>query len=212
MDLSELYRDIVETSPDGIWVIDLDGRTAVRQPGDRAASTAIRRRTWPALTVFDTLDEAGQRAVRRPPRRRARQGRVNPSEVEVQWVRSDGDIVWVLCRESALLRRRRASRGRCCTATPTTPSGTTLIASLRASEDALEDQVAQNNLMQAVASAANEATSLADVLVQARAAGAARTTTGSGRARSCPAPTAPAGVEPFYPSDEPTARPTADDP
>ena len=43
-----------------------------------------------------------------------------------------------------------------------------LIASLQASEDALEDQVAQNNLMQAVASAANEATTLGEVLVHAR--------------------------------------------
>ena len=32
MELTALYRDIVETSPDGIWVFDLDGRTLYANP------------------------------------------------------------------------------------------------------------------------------------------------------------------------------------
>ena len=170
MDLSELYRDIVETSPDGIWVIGLDGRTVYANP-EIARIHRIPTSELAGLTVFDTLDEAGRRQFAAAPRGR-RQGQLNEAEVEVQWVRSDGNILWVLCSESELLDaegRRRALLHRYSDYT----ERRALIESLRASEDALEDQVAQNNLMQAVASAANEATSLAEVLAAGPRPGAA---------------------------------------
>ena len=186
MNLSELYRDIVETSPDGIWVIDLDGRTLYAN-----AEIARLHRIDPAdlaeLTVFDTLDDPGKEqfglhlaAVRA--------GRVNSSEVEVQWVRSDGDILWVRCRESAL----HDEPGRVWAILHRYTDDTErheLIASLRESEEALGDQVAQNNLMQAVASAANEASTLAEVLPAGPLAWCCCTTTGSGPGPSCPPPT-----------------------
>ena len=95
------------------------------------------------------------------------QGRLDQHPVEVQWVRSDGTIQWMLCSETALLDDAGRPRALLHRYSDNTERHE-LIESLRASEDALEDQVAQNNLMQAVASAANEATTLGEVLVQAR--------------------------------------------
>ena len=197
MDLSELYRDIVETSPDGIWVIDLDGRT-VYANREIARMHRVSEEELAALTVFDTLDEPGREQFGAH-LTDVRAGRVNPAEVEVQWVRSDGDIVWVVCRETALLDdagRPRALLHRYSEDT----ARHELIASLRASEDALEDQVAQNNLMQAVASAANEAGSLADVLVQARSLVLLHDDWERARA-FVPASDGRGRVEPFYPVD-----------
>ena len=198
MDFSELYRDIVETSPDGIWVLDLDGRTLYAN-----AEIARLHRIEPAaladLTVFDTLDAAGRTqfeahlAV-------VREGRVNPTEVEVQWVRSDGDIVWVRCREAVLLDpdgRPRAVLHRYSDDTERHE----LIDSLRESEEALEDQVAQNTLMQAVASAANEAGTLCEVLLHARSMVLLHDDWERARA-FVPAADGSGRIEPFYPSDD----------
>src|SRR5262245_41621295 len=161
MDLSELYRDIVETSPDGIWVLDLEGRTIYANP-EIARMHRIAPGELSGLTVFDTLDEDG-RAQFLAHLDEVREGRLNHGPVDVQWVRSDGEILWVLCSETALFDdegRPRALLHRY----SDNSRHHELIASLEASEAALEDQVAQNNLMQAVASAANEATSLGEVL------------------------------------------------
>ena len=87
-----------------------------------------------------------------------REGRIHTDDVEVQWVRSDGDVVWMLCREIALLDDDGQPRALLHRFTDFSEKKM-LIESLQASEDALADQVAQNNLMQAVASAANEADS-----------------------------------------------------
>ena len=154
MDLSDLYRDIVETSPDGIWVIDLAGRTLYANPEiarmHRAPEDALA-----SLTVVDTLDDDGRtrfadhlEAVRR--------GEVESAEFETQWVRIDGDTLWVLCRETALLDDEGRPRALLRRYVDNTERHE-LIASLRASEDALGDQVVQNTLMQAVTSAANKA-------------------------------------------------------
>ena len=59
MDLSELYRDIAERSPDGLWVVDLEGRTIYANP-EIARLHGIGAEGLPALTVFDTLDDDGQ--------------------------------------------------------------------------------------------------------------------------------------------------------
>ena len=59
MDLSELYRDIVESSPDGIWVLDLEGRTLYTNP-EIARIHRIPQEELAGLTVFDTLDEDGR--------------------------------------------------------------------------------------------------------------------------------------------------------
>jgi PAS domain S-box-containing protein len=165
MDLSELYRDIVETSPDGIWVLDLDGRTVYANP-EIARMHRVDPDRLPSLTVFDTLDEEGGVQFRAH-LDDVRKGRLNVGPVEVQWVRSDGEILWVLCSETALLDDDGLPRALLHRYSDNTRHHE-LIASLEASEAALEDQVGQNNLMQAVASAANEAASLGEVLLQAR--------------------------------------------
>ena len=197
MDLSELYRDIVERSPDGLWVIDLDGRTVYANPGI-ARLHRIADEELAALTVSDTLDEAG-RARFRAHLEGVREGLLYERPFEVQWVRSDGTIQWVLCSETALLDdagRPRALMRRYSDNTDRHE----LIASLQASEDALEDQVAQNNLMQAVASAANEATTLGEVLVHARSLVLLHDEWERARA-FVPVPDGRGRVEPFYPVD-----------
>ena len=184
MDLSALYREIVETSPDGLWVLDLDGRT-VYANAQIARMHRIPTEDLASLSVFDILDEPGGVQFRAH-LEDVREGRVNDGVVEVHWVRSDGSILWTLCSETALLDDAGRPRALLHRYSDNTERHE-LIASLEASEAALEDQVSQNNLMQAVASAANEATTLGEVLVHAAIAGAAPRRLGAGpgvRARS----------------------------
>jgi PAS domain S-box-containing protein len=196
MDLSELYRDIVETSPDGIWVLDLEGRTIYANP-EIARIHRIDPEKLSELTVFDTLDDEG-RAQFRAHLADVREGRLNDGPVEVQWVRSDGSIQWVLCSETAQLDETGRPRALLHRYSDNTRHHE-LIASLEASEAALEDQVAQNNLMQAVASAANEATSLGEVLLQARDLVLLHDDWERARA-FVPAADGSGQVEPFYPA------------
>jgi PAS domain S-box-containing protein len=165
MDLSELYRDVVESSPDGLWVIDLRGRTIYANP-EIARLHRIGDEGLAALSVSDTLDEGG-RARFRAHLEGVREGRLYPRPFEVQWVRSDGTTQWVLCSETALLDGAGQPWALLRRYTDNTDRHE-LIESLRASEEALEDQVAQNNLLRAIASAANQATTLGEVLGHAR--------------------------------------------
>ena len=114
-------------------------------------------------------------------------------------MRSDGTIQWVLCSETALLDDAGRPRALLHRYSDNTERHE-LIASLQASEDALEDQVAQNNLMQAVASAANEATTLGEVLVHARSLVLLHDDWERARA-FVPVPDGSGRVEPFYPVD-----------
>jgi PAS domain S-box-containing protein len=166
MELADLYRNIVETSPDGIWVIDLDGRTLYAN-AEIARIHRVPVEELKTLSVFDTLDEAGRTQFAAHLAEVRETGRLNEQDVEVQWVRSDGSTTWTLSRESALLDdsgRIQALLHR--------HSGyderRSLIESLREHEIALADEIGQKQLLQAVASAANEATSLDDVLRHAR--------------------------------------------
>jgi PAS domain S-box-containing protein len=101
MDHDGLYRDIVETSPDGIWVLDLEGRTIYANPAI-ARMYGCDESELPELTVFDTLDAVGREQFAEH-LRDLRQGVINTTDVEVQFVRRDGTPHWVLLRESALL-------------------------------------------------------------------------------------------------------------
>ena len=100
MDLAALYRDIAETSPDGIWVFDLEGRTIYANP-EIARMYGIDESEVGNLTVFDTLDAQGRRQFAAH-LDEVRRGHVNRDEVEVQFVRRDGSTLWVLVRESTL--------------------------------------------------------------------------------------------------------------
>ena len=128
----------------------------------RRAAPALRHR--PRLLPRDLRAGAGERARGRPGGLR---GRRTPGARRRRRVRVRGAD-----RGRARLdldARPRAS----CTATPTgeavVVTGTHQdITEAKQAEIALEDQVRQNTLMQAIASAANEAHTLEDVLVQAR--------------------------------------------
>ncbi len=175
-----------------------DGRTVYANP-EIARLHRIVDEGLAALTVFDILDEDG-RAQFRAHLDEVRAGRIDEHPVEVQWVRSDGTIQWMLCSETALLDDAGRPRALLHRYSDNTERHE-LIASLQASEDALEDQVAQNNLMQAVASAANEATTLGEVLVQARSLVLLHDDWERARA-FVPVPDGSGQVEPFYPVDD----------
>ncbi|GAB2628296.1 hypothetical protein GCM10027270_14780 [Nocardioides ginkgobilobae] len=98
MDLAGLYRDVVEGSPDGIWVIDLDGRT-VHANAAMARLHGVTPEEMARVSMYDSLDELG-RAQLAEHLRQVREGRLNEGEVEVQLVRADGTPVWCLVRES----------------------------------------------------------------------------------------------------------------
>ncbi|NYD41420.1 PAS domain-containing hybrid sensor histidine kinase/response regulator [Nocardioides panaciterrulae] len=100
MELSGLYRDVIETSPDGIWVFDLDGRTIYANPA-LARMFGAEPEELVDLTVFETLDEVG-RGQFADHLDVVRRGELNPGDVESRFVRRDGSALWVLVRESAL--------------------------------------------------------------------------------------------------------------
>ncbi|MGB0099179.1 MAG: response regulator [Nocardioides sp.] len=100
MELTALYRDIVETSPDAIWVFDLDGRVGYANPALRALLGADEE-AMRDLTVFDTLDATG-RAQFAEHLETLRAGRVNHAEVESRFYRPDGTALWVSVSESFL--------------------------------------------------------------------------------------------------------------
>ncbi len=100
MDLGTLYRGIVETSPDGTWVIDADGRTLY---ANRAIADLLGRTPEEVqhLTVADALDTEGRGQFARH-LEELRRGEIHEQEVECLWVRKDGSRLWVLVRESVL--------------------------------------------------------------------------------------------------------------
>lgn len=100
MALEELYRDIVESSADGIWVFDLAGRTLY---ANRALADlfGVSQEEFSRLTVFETLDEPGQEQFRQHLLDLA-DGTFNSADVDVQFVRGDGTTIWVLVGERPL--------------------------------------------------------------------------------------------------------------
>ena len=100
MELAALYRDIVEKSPDAMWVYDHDGRTIYGNPALRRLF-GVGEDEMLQLTVFDSLDDlgkihfAGHLAD-------LRAGRINQADVETQFIRRDGSAVWVIISESEL--------------------------------------------------------------------------------------------------------------
>lgn len=166
MDITDLYRDIVETSPDGIWVLDLEGRTLYANP-EIARIHGVPATELSTLTVFDTLDEQGRGQFAAHLDGVRRHGRLNHTDVEVQWVRADGSVTWTLCKESALRDDEGRIVGLLHRHSPY-DDRRALIESLHAHKEALADEIAQKQLLQAVASTANEATTMVEVLRHAR--------------------------------------------
>lgn len=100
MELAHLYREIVETSSDGFWVFDLEGRLLYV---NRACANLMGVPVAQVLerTAFDFLDVQG-RVDFAAHLGDVRAGRFNETDVEVQWVRSDGSLIWVLVSETPL--------------------------------------------------------------------------------------------------------------
>jgi len=100
MEREVLYRNVVETSPDGIWVFDLEGRTVYANPALRALF-GVGDDEVMSLTVFDSLDEVGKEQFAAH-LEDLRAGRVNDHDVECKFVRRDGSALWVTVTESLL--------------------------------------------------------------------------------------------------------------
>ncbi|MEO5666208.1 MAG: response regulator [Nocardioides sp.] len=100
MQLEHLYREIVETSKDGMWVFDLDGRLL---HANRACAELMGVPLEELLerTALDFLDEQGKGEFA-DHLADLRAGRFNGAEVEVQWVRPDGERRWMLVTETPL--------------------------------------------------------------------------------------------------------------
>lgn len=160
-----LYRSIVEESPDGIWVFDLEGRTIYANAAV-AGLYGVDPAEVGSLTVLDPLDEAG-RAQFHTHLAALRQGHVNPTDVECQWVRRDGSTLWVLVRESAVRAEDGTLTGILHRVSDYSHRRATLMELTQARAD-LADKVSQYDLLQGVASAANDANSLVQILGRGR--------------------------------------------
>ena len=102
MDLDSLYRDLVEESPDGLWVTDLHGRTIYANAAfARLYGVPLDEIT--SVTVFDTLDATGQVQFA-DHLRRVRAGHPNQEDVEVLFQDVHGRATWISLRESVLRR------------------------------------------------------------------------------------------------------------
>ena len=160
-----LYRSIVEESPDGIWVFDLDGRTIYANAAV-AELAGIDPADVGSLTVLDTLDDAGRTQFRQH-LAELRQGRFNPTDVECRWVRRDGSTCWVLVRESAVRAADGTLTGVLHRVSDYSHRRATLDELTRTRVD-LADKVLQYDLLQGIASAANDAHSLEEILGRGR--------------------------------------------
>ncbi len=97
MELSALYRDIVERSPDAIWVCDLDGATVYANPA-MCRLYGVDAEEMASVTVFDSLDEAGKVQFAAHLETVRTQGG-NNEDVDVLFWRKDGTSLWVIVSE-----------------------------------------------------------------------------------------------------------------
>jgi PAS domain S-box-containing protein len=109
MEPDDLYRDIVETSADGIWVFDLSGRTLYANEA-LARMFGVSQEDFCRLTVFDSLDETGCEQFRVHLAEIA-EDRFNSHDVECKFVRRDGTHLWVLVGERPLRAPDGSLRG-----------------------------------------------------------------------------------------------------
>ncbi len=159
------FRDLAETSPDGIWVFDLDGHTIYANAAiaDLYGADVSELRT---LRVLDTLDDEGREQFRAH-LAAVRQGHFNPTDVECQWVRRDGTKLWVLVRESALHAADGTLIGVLHRISDYSHRHATLD-ELKKAQTELAGEMVQNGFLQAIATGANDANSLLEILVRGR--------------------------------------------
>jgi two-component system sensor histidine kinase/response regulator len=146
------FRRIVETANEGIWLLGVDGSTTFAN--DKTADIlGYPPEEMAAVTLFDVLDESGKaQAARNLERRR----RGISDQLECAFFRKDGARVWVLLNASPLLDGDGVFVGSLCMVSDITHRKET--------EEALRQTTARLQLLQAMATAANEASCLDQVL------------------------------------------------
>jgi len=100
MELGALYRDIVEMSPDAIWVCDLGGRTIYANAA-MCALYGADAEEMAEVTVYDSLDEPGRKQFAEHLEELKRVGG-NGEDVDVLFWRRDGTSLWVIVSEREL--------------------------------------------------------------------------------------------------------------
>ena len=100
MDTRDLLRRAAEGAADGIWVIDLDGRTV--EVNDAAQRLLGRSREALVGTYLGDLHDAEGRAQFEEHLADLRAGRANPDSVDCLFHRPDGTPVWTVVREAFL--------------------------------------------------------------------------------------------------------------
>ncbi len=146
------FRRIVETANEGIWLLGVDGATTFAN--DKTAELfGYSPAEMATISLFDVLDESGKaQAVRNLERRR--QG--ISDQLECAFLRKDGARVWVLLNASPLLDGEGTFVGSLCMISD--------ISHRKEIEEELRETTARLQLLQAMATAANEASCLEEVL------------------------------------------------
>ncbi len=100
MELEGLYRDIVEGSTDGFWLLDLDGNTVYANPALQAMF-GYTGEEFGRLSAYDLLDDPGREQFTRH-LEEAQRGERHGQDVECMYLRADGEPLWVLVSESPM--------------------------------------------------------------------------------------------------------------
>ncbi len=146
------FRRIVETANEGIWLLGADGMTTFAN--DKAAEIfGYSPAEMVTVSLFDVLDESGKaQAAQNLERRR----RGISDQLECAFLRKDGARVWVLLNASPLLDGEGDFVGSLCMISD--------ISHRKAIEEELRETSARFRLLQAMATAANEASCLEEAL------------------------------------------------
>ena len=146
------FRRIVETANEGIWLLAADGTTTFAN--DKTAEILGYSPIEMAdISLFDVLDEPGKAQAHRNLERRRRG---ISDQLECAFLRKDGSRVWVLLNASPLLDGEGAFAGSVCMVSD--------ISHRKHIEEELREATARFRLLQAMATAANEASCLEDAL------------------------------------------------
>ncbi|HVM04222.1 MAG TPA: response regulator [Acidimicrobiales bacterium] len=149
---ASLYRRLVEGANVGVWVLDPDGRTTFAN-AKAADILGYPEDEMAALSLFDVLDEQGRAQAARNLERR-RHGAA--AQLECAFLRRDGSRVWVLVNTGPLCDDDGGYLG--------AVTFLSEITERKHIEEALERATARSSLLEAMATAANDASSVAAVL------------------------------------------------
>ena len=146
------FRRIVETANEGIWLLGADGMTTFAN--DKTAEIlGYSAGEMATVSLFDVLDDSGKAQAARNLERR-RQG--ISDQLECAFRRRDGSRVWVLLNASPLLDGEGDFVGSLCMISD--------ISHRKEIEEELRETSARFRLLQAMATAANEASCLEEAL------------------------------------------------